>query len=1075
MKKTIIAASLTALAMGSVFADDTYKYNQAQGEPIKYNKDSPNKGGKLTGGWYYDHAENVNDTTNFNHSANSTDITLTGGTFDELIGGNHIKQPTYTGTPNVKIGDTKVTMTGGSIEYFIGGSKANNSDKTTLITGDVTAVISGGTVTGAGMGINGAEKVSVVGGSCVKSTGVKSQGTPASTTAETGNISLSISGGTFTGAVFGGSVADNYGEKQADSDSSKPKLSIKTGVSSLLIEGGTFNSSEFGVFGGSAALGKQSSTESSGSSVTIDAKKAVDIKGRVVGGDLLGFGGSDGYATSSKITGSTSVSITGSGNIKTSESVIGGSLLHLTLDGESSSSNISGTSSVFVDAENATLGDEVIGGSYVRQRNPKGTNTASVTVESTSVTIQNGTVKGNVIGGGKVNGLQGTISNTVTGDASVTISGGTVEGVVIGGGHSKIGQGASGTMAADVKGQASIQMTGGTVHGVIGGGLSYAYDKTGKFVSTSAVGSSAVSISGNSTVEAIKYLAIGDEVNISAAVVGGGVSWNKQSSDKTTLKSTSDTSSVVIDGATINADVVGGGYAYGSGSETAVKSAALTISNAELGSSDKEVNVYAGGIASDNAKSSSVESAQLQITATTVSGSVYTGGSGVNSTVGTSSAALTDTTVSGELNLEGSDETSIVFNGVNSVGSVAGTAQSYTFNAADNQNAPVLTVGDGKGTIDLSDAKSIRAKAKAGQTLIDGSVKTDKEIVVVVETPTGDFTYNVGAGTGDGMGITSGGLQIGESTISGKGEANTNSKTLSEAFLGSVAFVNQGAEFIADEGLNAAVRAAQGASGFTAFGAIHGGKSRYETGSHVDLRGTSLAAGAAGRVGGALIAGFVEAGWASSDSHVNGARGDADHDYYGVGAALRYDFSTPFYLEGSVRAGSASTDFDGAFGNASAHFESDAFYASAHLGGGYVFKLDPVQLDLYGRYTVTYLDNDDTDLGTGYGETLSMSSASTHALRIGGRLTGDFSETTSWKVGAAYEHVFDGDAEAEILFGGSAAALDVPSLSGNTGILELGLSVKPSAASPWTADIGVKGYVGDRRGAAGSISVLYAF
>lgn len=37
------------------------------------------------------------------------------------------------------------------------------------------------------------------------------------------------------------------------------------------------------------------------------------------------------------------------------------------------------------------------------------------------------------------------------------------------------------------------------------------------------------------------------------------------------------------------------------------------------------------------------------------------------------------------------------------------------------------------------------------------------------------------------------------------------------------------------------------------------------------------------------------------------------------------------------------------------------------------------------------------------------------------------------------------------------------------------ISVKPSASSPWTADIGVKGYVGDRLGAAGSISVLYAF
>lgn len=1074
MKKTIIAASLTALAMGSAVAANNNDYNQAMGAKTTYGADSPNQGGKLTGGWYYQE-ENVQENTDLNHGAVSTNITLTGGSFDELIGGNHIKQPTYKHTHNVKIGDTKVTMTGGSVEYFIGGSKANNSDNTNLTTGNVTAVISGGTVTGSAMSWGNNGKVSVIGGSYVKSTGAGG-GTPALTTAETGNISLSISGGTFTEAVFGGSVADNYGEKQADSDSSKPNLSIKTGVSSLLIEGGTFDSSDFGVFGGSAALGKQSSTVSSGSSVSIDntSNTKIGIAGRVVGGDLLGFGGKDNYATSSTITGSTSVSITGSGVIEIHKSVIGGSLLHLTLDGESSSSSISGTSSVIVDAAKAVLKDEVIGGSYVRQGNPNGTNTANnVTVESTSVTIQNGTIEGNVIGGGKVNGLKGTISNTVTGDASVTISGGTVEGVVIGGGHSKIGQGASGNMAADVEGQASIQMTGGTVHGVIGGGLSYAYDKTGEFVSTSSVGSSVVSISGDSTVEAITYLAAGDKVDISAAVVGGGVSWNKLDNATTTLTSTSDTSSVVIDGATINDNVVGGGYAYGSGSETAVKSAALTISNAELGSSDKEVNVYAGGIASDNAKSSSVESAQLQITATTVSGSVYTGGYGDKSSVGTSSAALTDTTVSGALNFEGSDETSIVFTGVNSVGSVTGTAQSYAFNAADEQTAAVLTVKE--GDIDLSKATSIRAKAKAGQTLINGSVTTGKDTVVVVETPTGDFTYNVGAGTGDGMGITSGGLQIGESTISGKGEANTNSKTLSEAFLGSVAFVNQGAEFIADEGLNAAVRAAQGASGFTAFGAIHGGKSRYETGSHVDLRGTSLAAGAAGRVGGALIVGFVEAGWASSDSHVNGARGDADHDYYGVGAALRYDFSTPFYLEGSVRAGSASTDFDGAFGNASAHFESDAFYASAHLGGGYVFKLDPVQLDLYGRYTVTYLDNDDTDLGTGYGETLSMSSATTHALRIGGRLTGDFSETTSWKVGAAYEHVFDGDAEADIRFGGSAAALDVPSLSGNTGILELGLSVKPSAASPWTADIGVKGYVGDRRGAAGSISVLYAF
>ena len=102
-----------------------------------------------------------------------------------------------------------------------------------------------------------------------------------------------------------------------------------------------------------------------------------------------------------------------------------------------------------------------------------------------------------------------------------------------------------------------------------------------------------------------------------------------------------------------------------------------------------------------------------------------------------------------------------------------------------------------------------------------------------------------------------------------------------------------------------------------------------------------------------------------------------------------------------------------------------------------MFKLDPVQLDLYGRYTITYLDNDDTDIGTGYGETLSMSSATTHALRIGGRLTGDFSETTSWKVGAAYEHVFDGDAEAAFFSAVQLQRWMCLRFQGNTGILEL--------------------------------------
>ena len=46
----------------------------------------------------------------------------------------------------------------------------------------------------------------------------------------------------------------------------------------------------------------------------------------------------------------------------------------------------------------------------------------------------------------------------------------------------------------------------------------------------------------------------------------------------------------------------------------------------------------------------------------------------------------------------------------------------------------------------------------------------------------------------------------------------------------------------------------------------------------------------------------------------------------------------------------------------------------------------------------------------------------THAVRAGARLLGDFNDYASWKVGAAYEHVFDGDAESAV----NSFSLDVP-------------------------------------------------
>lgn len=299
-----------------------------------------------------------------------------------------------------------------------------------------------------------------------------------------------------------------------------------------------------------------------------------------------------------------------------------------------------------------------------------------------------------------------------------------------------------------------------------------------------------------------------------------------------------------------------------------------------------------------------------------------------------------------------------------------------------------------------------------------------------------------------------------------------NSKTLSESLLGTVAFINQGAEFIADEGLAAMVDSAK-VGEVSAFGAVHGGSSNYKTGSRVDVDGYTVAAGASLKVTPDwIVGGFVEAGWADSDSHVEGTKGKGDHDYYGVGLATRYMVNDAWYLDGSLRIGQASTEFTGLYAGDSAKYDSDAFYVSAHAGTGYVFNLtDTVDFDVYGRYLVTYLDGDDVSLHNKYDDKLDMDSTMTHALRIGGRVTGAFCPYAGWKLGLAYEHVFDGDAQSAV----NSLTLDVPSLEGDTGIMEVGVTMKPSLNSHWSMDVGAKGYVGDREGVTGNVLVRYAF
>lgn len=548
--------------------------------------------------------------------------------------------------------------------------------------------------------------------------------------------------------------------------------------------------------------------------------------------------------------------------------------------------------------------------------------------------------------------------------------------------------------------------------------------------------------------------------------------------------------SLTITGGTFEAAVLGGGFAQGANASSSVNGTRLTIADATLGAANsQEVNVFAGGYAALGA-TSTVKTSEVTIANSKIFGNVYGGGKAdaqSNVTVESSVITLDGADVTGTVSTEsfepsvnaalmglaeadtgaGDAEANKTQRTINLINSKMGTLQisakqdteTSLYLEGSNTVGAILTLTKDGASFDMSGNKDIVARNVAsGTLLVDGNYETAAETTVTLENAFGDVVYDLGKDAIDSADLllTDAGIVIGTGdtaqTIGASSvKVSESSKTLAEAQLGSVAFVTQGAEFVADEGMRS-IRAAAKEGSFTAFGAMAGGYNRYETGSHVDVEGFSLAVGTAGRINNLTLAGFVEAGWASSESHVASTEADADHDYYGVGAAMRYDFQSPFYLD-----------------------DADGLYATAHIGAGYVFDLTPnVKLDAYGRYLLSYVEGDDVTLESDAKERFSMDDTTTHAVRLGARLEGAF-QTFDWYAGLAYEHVFDGKAEGELKFAGATAALDAPSLKGDSAIVDLGFTMKPEANGPWTIGVGLKGYAGDRRGGTGSVNVLYTF
>ena len=476
-------------------------------------------------------------------------------------------------------------------------------------------------------------------------------------------------------------------------------------------------------------------------------------------------------------------------------------------------------------------------------------------------------------------------------------------------------------------------------------------------------------------------------------------------------------------------------------------------------------DVYGTGIVASGNVSARINNQTIVLDNATVVGGVYD----VSIKNGTSTRSGNDVELT---------NSRLQLSGINEVGSISGfDTIGLNVTEANKMNA-VLTVKKATGgqtefdgvTIEIASDDFLDSSDTYQLINVEGGKYTFKDLTVKESHTFIETTYTADGDVvlGNGENLTSENNLFNNKTV----KVTESSKTLAESLLGTVAFLNQGAEFIADEGIAAMVDAAK-LGEVTAFGVMQGGSTHYNTGSYVDVDGVTFMAGAGLRVNpNWTMAGFVEAGWANSASHVEGTRGDGDHEYFGVGFATRYQTDGVLYVDGSLRAGRATTEFAGRYGQDSASYDAKSLYMSAHVGLGALWDLnESLKLDTYARYMVTYLDDDDVSLNNRYNDKLDLDSTVTHAVRAGARLLGDFNDYASWKVGAAYEHVFDGDAESAV----NSFSLDVPSLEGDTGVFELGLRIRPSLESNWAVDLGAKGYVGDREGVTGNMTVRYSF
>ena len=292
------------------------------------------------------------------------------------------------------------------------------------------------------------------------------------------------------------------------------------------------------------------------------------------------------------------------------------------------------------------------------------------------------------------------------------------------------------------------------------------------------------------------------------------------------------------------------------------------------------------------------------------------------------------------------------------------------------------------------------------------------------------------------------------------------------------AFVNQGTDLISDS-LDTISRDSN--YGVKTFAAVHGNRSKYDVNSDIKINGWSVIAGVGNADkfdnGSQFSWGvFYENGSGNyrtyNEFNNEFFRGDGSLVYNGGGIATRYENKNGVYTEGSLRAGMLKSDMDNALRDGAGNFygyESESAYYGAHLGVGKIISLsESSDLDVYGKFFHTYTEGDSFKVAN---DEFKFDSINSDRLRIGARITSNKENKFSTYYGLAYEYEFNGDADM------TAQGLKAPtqSLQGSSVMAEIGFNYQPTPTSPWSFDLNMRGYAGERQGGSFNVQATYTF